>query len=107
MRKYAIFLILAAIFLIVAGAGCTSKKSENSQQGSNAADKSTSTRSIIAKEVDNPFPVGYIAKMQSGIVEYYRSPKDGFTTEFGDVGIPSSIIDGDGLMTNFDNISDD
>ena len=53
MRKFAIILILAAIFVIVAGAGCTSKNNEEktaantgqgSQQGSSAVDQSTPTK---------------------------------------------------------------
>jgi hypothetical protein len=107
MRKYTIILAFASIIILVAGAGHILKINSSPLIGSIVADHSTSSGSLVAKKLDNSLTNNFLTEAQIGVVEYYRNTKKGFTREFGNVEIPSSSVNGDGVMINVTNLSND
>ncbi len=113
MSKCTFILVLAVILLIVSVTGCTSntgsdKIATNTGNGSQSVSTSSQapTGPLTAKEINHPFPEGYLGKTLRSGVEYYRDPKSGDTIEQGIVGTPCSVSNDDGLKITFDRIAD-
>jgi len=107
MKKYTIILLTVVTIFVIAEVGHTFQKNKTLFQGSILTDQYTPTKSLEAKEIYQPIKMGYLTKMQPGDVEYYINTKNGFVTEYGNVGIPSSDVTNKEVILNFDNVSKD